>query len=130
MTLSLLTHSWFLLESELLGTLRPSSLLPSMRGPSDAILSNAEVNPSPGLRWCMHDGDLQTQWYPLGYQLHAGGLGRLTVLVASQPLICATNHMIAAGELYIFCSQPGRRLQSAYCLEHSPRTITIKPDPD
>ena len=86
------------------------------------------LDPSPCLHWRMEDGDVRTQWYPLGYALHAGGTGRLTVLVAATPLTCACDHTIAVGDIYISCMQHGRLgLAIVYCLEHAPRSITIQP---
>lgn len=79
------------------------------------------------LHWRMKDGDITTRWYPLGYELHAGGLGRITIKIASQPLTCYTWHTITAGHLYICCTQNERnRWVRTYCLEHAPRTIEIR----
>lgn len=85
------------------------------------------VDTSSALHWRMKDGSLSTQWYPLGEELYAGGLGCLTVRVAAQTLTCYSCHTIAPGLLYICCTQDKRQRHGAiYCLEHAPRQIEVR----
>lgn len=85
------------------------------------------IDSSSTLHWRMKDGDITTRWYPLGHELHAGGLGRITIKIASQPLTCYNCHAISTGHLYICCTQNERnRWVATYCLEHAPRAIEIR----